>query len=105
MLKTLIGKVFGTRHEREQRRVQPIVDEINGHYARLRDVPDVELQGQTARFRATLEERTATLKARIEELKAQKHAAADAAEREIHAPRGEKLKHERHRDKRHPLDS
>ncbi len=82
MLKTLIGKVFGTRHEREQRRVQPIVDEINAHYARLRDVSDAELQGQTARFRATLEERTVALKARIEELKAQKHSAADAAERE-----------------------
>ena len=38
MLKQLIGAVFGTRHEREQKRVQPIVDEINAHFARLRDI-------------------------------------------------------------------
>ncbi len=82
MLKQLIGAVFGTRHAREQRRVQPIVDEINVHYARLRDVTDIELQGQTARLRASLEERTAELKARIEAIKAEKHGAASAEARE-----------------------
>ena len=82
MLKKLIGAVFGTRHEREQRRVQPIVDEINAHYARLRDVSEEELLGQTARFRATIAEHTAVLKARIEELKAAKHDATEASERD-----------------------
>ena len=82
MLKKLIGAVFGTRHEREQRRVQPIVDDINAHYARLRDLSDADLQGQTSRFRATIEERTASLRARIEELKAQKHAATEPSARE-----------------------
>jgi preprotein translocase subunit SecA len=82
MLNKLIGAVFGTRHQREQRRVQPIVDEINAHYARLRDVSDSELKAQTPRFRAMIEERSAALKAEIEALKAAKHAAADAAERE-----------------------
>jgi len=94
MLKKLIGAVFGTRHEREQRRVQPIVDDINGHYARLRDLSDADLQGQTARFRATIEERTAVLRARIEELKAQKHAATepsarDALDAELAGPDGQ----------------
>ena len=82
MLKQLIGAVFGTRHERERRRVQPIVDEINGHYARLRDVTDAELQGQTVRFRATITEHTAALKAKLDELKAAKHAATEASARE-----------------------
>ncbi len=82
MLKKLIGAVFGTRHEREQRRVQPIVDEINEIGGRLRELSDRELQGQTAKFRATIEERTRTLRARIEELKGRKHDAADAVERE-----------------------
>ncbi len=82
MLKKLIGAVFGTRHEREQRRVQPIVNEINGHYARLRAISDAELQGQTARFRATITEHTAVLKAKLAELKAAKHAATDVAARE-----------------------
>ena len=82
MLKKLIGAVFGTRHEREQRRVQPIVDEINAHQARLRDVSDDELRGNTARFRATITEHTAALKAKIDELKAAKHDATDSSERD-----------------------
>ena len=82
MLKNLIGKVFGTRHDREQRRVQPIVDEINGHAERMRDLPDAALQAQTATFRATIAERTAPLRQRIETLKAEKHAAADAVARD-----------------------
>ena len=82
MLKSLIGGIFGTRHDRERRRVQPIVDEINGHYARLQAVSDDELKAQTDRFRETVRERTAQLLARIAELKEQKRTAADAEARE-----------------------
>ena len=82
MLKSLVNRVFGTRHDRERRRVQPIVDEVNREYERLQGVSDEELRGQTAKFRALLAERTAALDARVAELKAAKHAAADAAERE-----------------------
>ncbi len=82
MLKKLIGAVFGTRHEREQRRVQPILDEVNAEGARLKGLSDAELQAQTAKFRATITERTRELQARIETLKAQKHDAAEVAARE-----------------------
>jgi preprotein translocase subunit SecA len=82
MLKKLIGAVFGTRHEREQKRVQPIVDEINEIGGTLRDLPEADLKAQTAKFRAQITERTAELKGRIDALKAQKHDAADAAARE-----------------------
>ncbi|HVZ48765.1 MAG TPA: preprotein translocase subunit SecA, partial [Gemmatimonadaceae bacterium] len=82
MLKSMLGGLFGTRHERERKRVQPIVDEINEHYARLQGVSEEELRGQTARFRATIDERTAALTARIAELKERKRAAEDAEARE-----------------------
>ncbi|MCC7193964.1 MAG: preprotein translocase subunit SecA [Gemmatimonadaceae bacterium] len=82
MLKGLVGGLFGTRHERERRRVQPIVDESNAHYARLQGISDDELRGQTARFRAIIDERTAVLKNRIAELKEKKRVAADAEERD-----------------------
>ncbi len=42
MIKGLLGKVFGTRHERERKRVQPIIDEINREYERLHDVSEEE---------------------------------------------------------------
>ena len=82
MLKKLFGAVFGTRHEREQKRVQPIVDEINEIGEGLRELSEGDLKAQTAKFRAQLAERTAELKGRIDALKAQKHDAADAEARE-----------------------
>ena len=82
MLKNVLGKVFGTRHERERRRIQPIVDDINEHYARLQGVSEEEVRGQTAKFRALLRERTGEVEAQIAALKEAKRTAADAAERE-----------------------
>ena len=82
MLKSLISKVFGTRHERERKRVQPILDEIHEIEGRLASLSDAEIQGQTERFRGILAERTGPIAARIAELKAAKHDTADAAERE-----------------------
>jgi preprotein translocase subunit SecA len=82
MLKRLISGVFGTRHERERKRIQPIVDAINEHYERLHDVSDDDLQGQTAKLRAIIAERTSALEAKVAELKAAKHTAADAEERD-----------------------
>ena len=81
MFNKLIGAVFGSRHERERKRVQPIVDEVNEEYARLQSVSDAELQGQTAKFRAVIESRTAELRGRIDALKESKRIAADPDER------------------------
>jgi preprotein translocase subunit SecA len=82
MFKSVIGKLFGTRHERERRRVQPIVDAINEHYARLGEMSEAELRGQTARFREMIRERTGEIETRIAELKAAKRSASEAVERE-----------------------
>jgi preprotein translocase subunit SecA len=82
MVKTLINKVFGSRHERERRRVQPIVNEINAHAERLQSLSEAELRGETPRFRELLRERTADLEQRIAELKERKRTAKDPAERE-----------------------
>ena len=82
MVKTLLNKVFGSRHERERKRVQPIVDEINSHGEALKGLSEAELQGQTAKFRAILHERTDEIERRIAELKEQKRIAKDPAERE-----------------------
>ncbi len=82
MLKGLIGRVFGTRHERERKRVQPVLSEIHEIEARLASLSDEEIQGQTAKFRGILAERTGPIEQRIAELKAAKHDSADAADRE-----------------------
>jgi preprotein translocase subunit SecA len=82
MLKGLLTGLFGTRHDRERKRVQPIVDEINAIGARLKGLSDADLQAQTAKFRARLTERTGALERQIAELKAKKHEARDAGVRE-----------------------
>src|SRR5215211_7362261 len=82
MINKLIGRVFGTRHERERKRVQPIISEILEIEKRLEMLSDEEIQAQTAKFREILAERTAPIEARIAELKAAKRTVADAAERD-----------------------
>src|SRR5438105_120357 len=82
MLAGVLKGVFGTRHDREQKRIQPIVDEINEHYARLQSVSEEELRSQTERFRERIREATGEIEARIDALKEKKKTAADPAERD-----------------------
>ncbi|MEO7963285.1 MAG: hypothetical protein ABIT38_05175 [Gemmatimonadaceae bacterium] len=82
MIKGILSKVFGTRHERERKRVQPIVDEVNAHYERLQQVPEEELRAQTAKFREIIGERTEALDAKIADLKERKKSTKEATERE-----------------------
>src|SRR3954466_777942 len=82
MLKRVISAVIGTRHEREARRIKPIVDAIPEQGERLKALTEAELRGQTEKLRAIVRERTVELEAQVAELKAKKHGAADAAERE-----------------------
>ncbi|HEY7898337.1 MAG TPA: preprotein translocase subunit SecA [Gemmatimonadaceae bacterium] len=79
---SLIRNVFGTRHDRERRRVQPLVDTINAEYAKLQTISDEELTGQTAKFRARIAEATADLERRIADLRERKRGAALSSERE-----------------------
>ncbi len=81
MLKELVAKVVGTRFERELKHVQPVVDSVHVHEQRLAGLSDAEVQGQTAKFRAILAERTGTLGAEVERLKQAKHDCPDAQER------------------------
>jgi len=74
-------KLFGTRFDRELKRVQPIVDAIHTHEARLKDLSESELKAQTAKFRAVIAERTGALGADVERLKQAKHDCPDPAER------------------------
>jgi preprotein translocase subunit SecA len=82
MLTSVIHALFGTRHQREQKRLWPIVDQVNAHAARLQGVSDEELQGQTARFRETIAQATAGVEAEVEELRAARRASESASERE-----------------------
>jgi preprotein translocase subunit SecA len=61
MLDSIIKGIFGTRHDREVKRLMPVVDQINREAERLQSLSDEELRGQTMKFRALIQERTAEL--------------------------------------------
>ena len=67
MIKNLMTAVFGTRFDRERRRIQPTIDAIHAAEERLKDLSEDELKAQTARFRERLAEahRHAQARARL----------------------------------------
>jgi len=81
MIKNLMTAVFGTRFDRERRRIQPVLDAIHAEEERLANLSEDELKGQTARFRDRLVEQTSALKTELDEVRAAKHSCADPEER------------------------
>jgi preprotein translocase subunit SecA len=81
-IQQLVTKVFGSRFQRELRRLRPIVEEIHRHERDLATRSDAELQGQTAVFRARIGERVGAVREEVARLRAAKHACADPDERD-----------------------
>src|SRR6185437_4974891 len=69
MLKPLLNVIFGSRHVRAVKRIQPIVDAINVEYERLHDVSEAELKAQSEKLRGIVRERTADLDRQVADLK------------------------------------
>jgi preprotein translocase subunit SecA len=82
LFKTAIKAFIGSRHKREAKKLQPLVDEINAAYEGLSALSDDELRAKTAEFRAYIEERTAELKAEKERLREEKRHSEAPADRE-----------------------
>jgi preprotein translocase subunit SecA len=51
MIQNLMKKVFGSKNEREIKRMQPLVSRINGLEDGIRALSDAELQAQTPKFK------------------------------------------------------
>ena len=51
-----LTKIFGSKNDRELRRLAPLVDEVNGLESKIRSLSDAELAGATARFRQNLDQ-------------------------------------------------
>ena len=61
MINTLLGKVFGTKNEREVKRLQPRVAAINALEPEIQKLSDDELRSKTAEFRARIQERLSSI--------------------------------------------
>jgi len=56
MFSSLLTKIFGTKHERDAKKMLPLVDEINAFYDKLQGLSDEQLAAKTEEFRARLAE-------------------------------------------------
>ncbi len=54
MIQTLMRMVFGTKQDRDVKRLRPVVSEINEVFDKLQSVPDDELKDKTNEFRKLL---------------------------------------------------
>ncbi len=68
MLKFLT-KIFGTKHDKDIKRISPIVDEINDIYAELQSLSDDDLRAKTADLKARIKAHCAETEKAIEEEK------------------------------------
>jgi preprotein translocase subunit SecA len=55
MVSTLLKKVFGTKNERELKRLWPAVEHVNSMESKIASLSDVELKDKTEEFKKTLE--------------------------------------------------
>ena len=55
MLDNLLAKVFGTKHEREFKRLRPVIEKVNRHGPEIEGLSDEELQAKTGEFRRRFE--------------------------------------------------
>jgi preprotein translocase subunit SecA len=84
LINTLLGKVFGTKNEREVKRLQPRVAAINALEPEMQKLSDDELRAKTAEFRARIQERLSSI--------ADEPDADPDRQKEIEAERSEALK-------------
>jgi preprotein translocase subunit SecA len=61
LINTLIGKVFGTKNEREIKRLTPKVAEINALEPAMKKLSDEQLRAKTDEFRRRIQERLAAI--------------------------------------------
>jgi preprotein translocase subunit SecA len=53
-VETLFGKVFGNKHEKDIKKIRPVVDQINEEYQRLSSLSNDQLRNKTLEFRAAI---------------------------------------------------
>ena len=81
MFKSIVRKMIGSRYAREVRRLGPVVDEINDHFAALEGLSDDELRGRTREFRDRIAAHTQETADEIAALRDRKRTTADPDER------------------------
>ncbi len=79
---SFLSKIFGgSKSDKDVKKLQPIVAEINKHYAELQNLTNDQLRNKTQEFRAIIKEHLNSIN---EEIAAKKADAEDNPEAELH---------------------
>src|SRR5690606_16910126 len=79
MLKFL-SKVFGSKSERDIKRIQPVVEKIKAEYAKLQSLSNDELRAKTVNFKQRIHEYLAEIDGQIKEIKTEAEVEGTAME-------------------------
>lgn len=71
MLKSVLKAIFGDKHSRTYKELQPVVQEINEHYEPLASLSDFELKEKVKGFKEYLNNETAEIRGKLDELRDQ----------------------------------
>ena len=55
MIQKILAKIFGTNHEREMKKIQPIVDVINSFEPKMQALSDDQLKAKTPELKTRLQ--------------------------------------------------
>ena len=55
MLDTIVRRIVGSKNDREIKKIQPVVEQVNALEPRISSLSDEQLQTKTAEFRQRLE--------------------------------------------------
>ncbi|MDH5761240.1 MAG: preprotein translocase subunit SecA, partial [Gemmatimonadota bacterium] len=83
MIKSALKALLGSRHKREAKKLQPLIDEINERYESYASLSEDALKGKTEEFRGRIAEATAELRSQIEAKKEEKRHSEEPSEREV----------------------
>jgi preprotein translocase subunit SecA len=65
----LIEKIFGNKHDRDIKRLMPVVEEINRIYEKLHDMSDATLKSKTEEFKSKIFENVGEIRNQIREFR------------------------------------
>ena len=88
-----ISKVFGSKSEKDLKKIWPIVDEIKSYEDELKALSDDQLKAKTEEFKNEIREATAATQQRIDEIKKQL-STLEETEEELTAERRQQLSDE-----------
>jgi preprotein translocase subunit SecA len=81
-IEKLFGSIFGNKNDRERKALQPLIDEINTEYEKLKPLSNDQLRAKTVEFKARIKEHLVDLDKEIAALIENANAQEDLHEKE-----------------------